>query len=155
MKNEKQIILISACLLGSKVRYDGQAKEYKNIRKLLDYYDIIPICPEVDGGLKIPRPKAEIVGNKVMNEKGKDVTSFFNDGAYKALQVTQFKNVAFVILKEGSPSCGSNFVYDGTFSGKKIPGQGVTAKLLKKSGIHIYSENDIPDLIFKLENNKN
>ena len=72
MKNEKQIILISACLLGSKVRYDGQAKEYKNIRKLLDYYDIIPICPEVDGGLKIPRPKAEIVGNKVMNEKGKD-----------------------------------------------------------------------------------
>ena len=56
MKNEKQIILISACLLGSKVRYDGQAKEYKNIRKLLDYYDIIPICPEVDGGLKIPRP---------------------------------------------------------------------------------------------------
>lgn len=76
MKNEKQIILISACLLGSKVRYDGQAKEYKNIRKLLDYYDIIPICPEVDGGLKIPRPKAEIVGNKVMNEKGKDVTSF-------------------------------------------------------------------------------
>ena len=96
MKNEKQIILISACLLGSKVRYDGQAKEYKNIRKLLDYYDIIPICPEVDGGLKIPRPKAEIVGNKVMNEKGKDVTSFFNDGAYKALQVAQFKNVAFV-----------------------------------------------------------
>lgn len=71
MKNEKQIILISACLLGSKVRYDGQAKEYKNIRKLLDYYDIIPICPEVDGGLKIPRPKAEIVGNKVMNEKVK------------------------------------------------------------------------------------
>ena len=100
MKNEKQIILISACLLGSKVRYDGQAKEYKNIRKLLDYYDIIPICPEVDGGLKIPRPKAEIVGNKVMNEKGKDVTSFFNDGAYKALQVAQFKNVAFVILKK-------------------------------------------------------
>ena len=91
----------------------------------------------------------------IADEKGKDVTSFFNDGAYKALQVAQFKNVAFVILKEGSPSCGSNFVYDGTFSGKKIPGQGVTAKLLKKSGIHIYSENDIPDLIFKLENNKN
>ena len=67
MKNEKQIILISACLLGSKVRYDGQAKEYKNIRKLLDYYDIIPICPEVDGGLKIPRPKAEIVGNKMLH----------------------------------------------------------------------------------------
>ena len=140
-------ILISACLVGDKCKYDGHTNYSPLIKDLLEKYELVPFCPEVEGGLPTPRKPSERKGDKVINEAGKDVTNFFVTGAKKALTICQYLNIKTAILKERSPSCGSNEIYDGTFSHKVIPGIGVTAEYLKEKGIEVYTENDIDSLL--------
>ena len=142
-------ILVSACLLGEKTRYDGKDNLDESLfKKLSAHYEIVPFCPEVEGGLPIPRPKSEIVGGRVMNEKGEDVTSHFVRGAEKAVEVCRFLGIGIAILKDGSPSCGPRKIYDGKFAGNKIDGLGVTARKLIEAGVKVYAETDALDFLF-------
>lgn len=144
MSEKKEKILVSACLLGQYVRYDGKIKEVTpQIKELCDRYEVIPICPERDGGLPIPRPQNEIVGGKVMNILGKDVTKEFVKGAELALETAKKNNVKKAVLKQSSPSCGTKFVYNGKFEGVKINGMGITAKMLSENGIEVLGEDDL------------
>lgn len=120
---------ISACLAGSNVRYDGDNKANAICRKLYEEGRAILICPEVMGGLLVPRNPSEIVGDKVMSNIGKDVTAEFQNGAELALQlISKYSTIHTIILKDGSPSCGLYEIYDGTFSGNKVKGKGVFAR---------------------------
>ncbi len=135
-------ILISACLLGRRCRYDGKDKNQIDL-SVLEGHNLIPICPEVDGGLPVPRPPAERVSSYIINNEGKDVTAEYTKGAEIALQTALENNCNIAILKAKSPSCGKGKIYDGTFSGTLTDGNGVTAELLQKNGITVYTENEI------------
>ena len=142
-------ILISACLLGQNVKYDGKNNsilENPFIKKLLNLNMLIPICPEVEGGLPTPRVPVEIIDNRAINQIGEDKTIFFQTGAQKALNLCKKHDIKYAILKFRSPSCGSNQIYDGTFSHTLIDGDGVCTKLLKKSGIEVFSEKELEAL---------
>ncbi len=147
----KEKILISACLVGENCRYDGKSMLNKAILKLTKYYDLIPICPETSGGLKTPRHPCEIKDGKVYTSKGRDMTEYFNDGAYWAYMIVKKYNIHLAILKENSPSCGVHEVYDGTFTGKKIPGEGITAKKLRSLHVKVINEKEALDLLKSLE----
>ncbi len=148
-------ILISACLAGDRVRYDGKSAHLKD--SLLKEWSqkglLVKVCPEVSGGLKIPRPEAQIVnGNgldvlkgtaKVIDIQGSDVTLSFIRGAEYTLSIAAQFGIEMAILKEKSPSCGVHRIYDGCFVSNIIPGFGVTAALLKQSGIKVFSENEL------------
>ncbi len=148
-------ILISACLAGDLVRYDGKQKRIQDkvFIKWLQQGRLVKVCPEVSGGLSTPRPPAQIVGGKgldvicgnakVQSIDGEDVTKEFLIGAELALNVAQENNIHIAILKEKSPSCGVSQIYDGSFSGIKIPGSGVTSALLRKNGIQVFSEHQL------------
>ena len=140
-------ILISACLVGDKVKYDGHTNYNPLIKDLLEKYELIPFCPEVEGGLSTPRRPSERKGNKVINDLGKDVTKNFVSGAEKALNICKYLDIKIAILKERSPSCGKTHIHDGSFKNKLIPGEGITAELLRKNGIAIYSEEEIEKLL--------
>ena len=140
-------ILISACLVGDKVKYNGQSNYNPKIKDLLEKYELVPFCPEVEGGLPTPRTPNERVKDKVLTEDGRDVTTPFEKGADLAYNICMYLGIKKAILKSLSPSCGSNEIYDGTFTHKKIKGDGVTAELLKKKGIQVYTENDIDELL--------
>lgn len=140
-------ILISACLIGDKTKYDGHSNYHPLIKKLMEKYDLVPFCPEVEGGLPIPRLPNEIKDKKVIRQDGKDVTHQFYKGAELAWNICNYLSIKIAILKDGSPSCGSKQIYDGSFSHKKIPGQGITASYLKSKGLIIYSEDEIEKLI--------
>ena len=133
---------VSSCLLGINCKYNGQSNKNEGIIKLKEKYELVPICPEVLGGLPTPRIPAEIIEDKVINAIGIDVTRNYNDGANKALQILKENNINIVILKSKSPSCGRDRIYDGTFSHILIEGQGVSAKLFSDNNITIYDEND-------------
>lgn len=135
-------ILISACLLGGKCRYDGKDKNKIDL-SVLEGYNLFPICPEVDGGLSVPRPPAERVGPYIINNEGKDVTAEYTRGAEIALKTALENNCKIAILKAKSPSCGKGQIYDGTFSRTLVDGNGVTAELLQKNGITVYTEYEI------------
>lgn len=135
--------LCSACLLGINCRYDGQSKPNERVMELSKKAVLIPVCPEQLGGLSTPRPPAEQKGDKIFTKEGKDVTEGFNNGAQQVLKLIQLFGIKEVILKQGSPSCGSGRIYDGTFSGNKIAGDGVTTKLLKANGIKVISEEEL------------
>ncbi|MBM7856019.1 uncharacterized protein YbbK (DUF523 family) [Desulfohalotomaculum tongense] len=147
-------ILVSACLAGYNCRYDGGNNFHPGIAELVEKGVAVPVCPEQLGGLPTPRPACEIKGGdgcrvlaggaRVENINGKDVTGQFIDGAEKALTEALKHNTKMAILKERSPSCGVHFIYDGTFQGGKISGQGVLAALLTRNGVKLYSEEDIP-----------
>ena len=139
-------LLISSCFLGRNVKYNGSNNKLDYIDKLKQKYNLIPVCPEVLGGLKIPRDPSEIFNGKVISNKGKDVTDNFILGAKKTLEIAIKYNCKKALLKESSPSCGVNMIYDGTFSKNKINGVGITSKLLKENGILLYTENDIKKL---------
>ena len=158
-------ILVSACLLGENVRYNGRSLELRN--KTLQIWQeedlLIPFCPEVAGGLTIPRPPAEIIKGdghavidgtaKVVSIEGTDLNDQFIKGAHKALALCQKHSIKLAILAENSPSCGNNYIYDGTFTGVKIPGQGVTAALLQKHNIRTFSQYQIQeaeDYLYKM-----
>jgi len=135
--------IVSACLAGIKCRYDGEAKPCQKVLDLIKQGKAIPICPEQLGGLTTPRNPAEQKENKVFTKNGEDVTSQFENGAEEALKIALLANCDVAILKSKSPSCGCSKVYDGTFSGKLIDGEGVFAKILKKNNIKVISEDDI------------
>lgn len=134
--------IVSACLCGEKVRYDGKANINEKIKQLVEEGKAIMVCPETEGGLPIPRHPCEIQNNKVINNIGENKTLNFEKGAEKALQLCKKYNIEKAILKEKSPSCGSNLIYDGTFTKALIPGQGITAKLLKENGIEVISDEE-------------
>jgi uncharacterized protein YbbK (DUF523 family) len=140
-----QKVLISSCLLGENVRYDGKAKQ-RHVA-ILEQWQVegrlISICPEVAGGLPVPRPAAEIQGDRVVNRQGVDVSHAFAVGAQKALELCQKHHIHIAILKEGSPSCGVTRIYDGTFQGIHIVGQGITAQLLREHGIDVFHEHQL------------
>ena len=138
-------IIVSACLLGDNVKYDGTNNKNNELIKFLDSYEIIKVCPEVFGGLSIPRIPSEIKNNKVINKEKNDVTREFIEGANKTLEIAKANDIKVAILKDGSPSCGSINIYDGTFTHTKINGNGITAKLLKDNNIIVLNENNYKD----------
>ena len=135
--------LCSACLLGIKCRYDGKSKPNKKIIKLAKKEILIPVCPDQLGGLPTPREAAEQKGKRVITKSGKDVTKDFMKGAKQTLKLAKLLGIKKAILKQRSPSCGCGQIYDGTFSGKVIKGNGVTTALLKKNKIKVISEEDL------------
>lgn len=135
-------IMVSACLLGDNVKYNGGNNKNDELINFLKDYEVIKVCPECFGGLPIPRDPSEIVNNRVVTEKGIDVTKEFTLGAVKTLEIAKANNIKIAILKKNSPSCGSNTIYDGTFSHKVIEGSGITAKLLKENGIIVFNEEN-------------
>ncbi|MCQ2399190.1 MAG: DUF523 domain-containing protein [Clostridia bacterium] len=136
-------ILVSRCLLGIECRYDGKSTKNEKVLSFLKGHEVIGICPESDGGLPTPRTPSEIIGDKVVSKDGKDVTAEYTRGAVIALETAKRENVDLCILKKRSPSCGIGVVYDGTFSGKLVNGDGITAKLLKDNGFKVISEEDV------------
>lgn len=140
-------ILISACLVGDKVKYNGTDNYNEKIQQLLEKYELVPFCPEVEGGLSIPRKPSERVRDRVKMVDGRDVTRQFELGAEKALNICQYLGIKIAILKERSPSCGSHEIHDGSFSNKLIKGEGVTTELLKRKGITVLNEDEIDTLL--------
>ena len=135
-------ILISACLLGVPCRYDGKGKADERLLALAKTHTLIPVCPEQLGGLSTPRPPAERNGEQVITQSGADVTDAFRRGAEQTLFLARLLGCKTAILKANSPSCGSGSIYDGSFEKRLIPGDGITAALLKEHGITILSEQD-------------
>ena len=141
----KQNILVSACLLGESCRYDGKSKPCERVIALSNTYNLIPICPEVMGGLPTPRTPSEICGELVLMKDGRDVTENYNSGAQKALTIARENACTVAILKEKSPSCGSGLIHNGKFDGGLIDGDGITAKLFKQEGIRVLGESQITE----------
>jgi len=135
--------LCSACLLGIKCRYDGKSKEDKKVLELAKKEVLIPVCPEQLGGLPTPRENSERQRNKVITKSGKDETENFKRGAEEVLKLAKIFGIKEAVFKQRSPSCGCGQIYDGTFSGKIIKGDGVTTELLKKNGIKVITEEDL------------
>ena len=142
-------ILISACLLGVRCRYDGASKPHPLAAELAKYHTLIPVCPEQLGGLATPRPPAERQGERVVAVSGADVTEQYRRGAEEALRLCRLFGCEVAVLKERSPSCGRGEVYDGTFTGTLISGDGVTACLLREEGIPVYGESQLEALLKK------
>ncbi|MCW8331468.1 DUF523 domain-containing protein [Photobacterium sp. SDRW27] len=142
-------ILISACLYGHAVRYDGQDNliNHPQLETWKAQGRLVVLCPEVSGGLPTPRPPAECQPNgQVISIVGDDCTAAFQAGAQQAVELCRQHHIKLALLKENSPSCGSHFIYDGQFSGTKIPGQGLTAAALKDNDIQVFSEHQIDEL---------
>jgi len=139
-------VLISACLLGENVRYD--AKNCKKRSEIIEKWQkedrVISLCPEVAGGLSVPRLPAEIQANgRITNIEREDVTEAFKQGARRALKLCCEHDITIAILKEGSPSCGTSRINDGAFSGNKIAGAGITTRLLRDNGIQVFGEHEL------------
>ncbi|WP_338469438.1 DUF523 domain-containing protein [Niallia sp. XMNu-256] len=158
------MILVSACLIGYDVKYNGSNNFTETINNWLKDKKAIPVCPEVLGGLSIPRDPAEIVGGdgddvingkaKVITKYGKDVTEAFLKGARETLTIALNAGATTVILKERSPSCGGSNIYSGDFNGNKKQGLGVTAALLRRHGIKVFTEENLDHLINEIEAEK-
>ena len=139
---KKAALLVSACLLGERCRYDGRASESPAVQALGKRFELVPVCPEVLGGLTTPRLPAERRELHVVRSDGADVSAAFRLGAERTLAVARERNVAAAILKSRSPSCGVGRIYDGTFSGRLRDGDGITAEWLRCAGIPLFDEND-------------
>jgi len=149
-------VLVSACLLGQPVRYDGRSSGHPDLLQLWQQQGrVVPLCPEVAGGLPTPRPPAEIPGGqggavldgeaRVVTVQGEDVSAEFLAGARLALELVRRHGIRVAVLKSGSPSCGNRQVYDGTFSGSKVDGEGVTSALLRREGVQVFSELELEE----------
>lgn len=149
-------VLVSACLLGQAVRYDGRdaARSHPILQRWADEGRIVALCPEVAGGLPIPRPAAEIEPGadgqavwqglaRVRVRDGGDVSEAFLEGARQAFALVGRHDIAVAVLKEGSPSCGSGYIYDGRFQGGRVPAMGVTAACLAEAGLPVFSEHQL------------
>lgn len=145
-------ILVSACLLGAPCRYDGTGKLEPALERLrAQGHTLVPVCPEVLGGLPTPRPPAERQPDgQVVTREGVDVTAEYRSGAERALELAQTHSCTLAVLKERSPSCGRGQIYDGSFSRTLVPGSGVTAQLLEAQGIAVYGESRLDELISQL-----
>lgn len=140
-------LLISACLLGTPCRYDGASKKYEGVEALSKKYNLIPVCPEVLGGLPTPRTPSERIGDRVVMKDGRDVTKNYFDGAKEALKTAKRFGCKKALLKARSPSCSPAMIYDGSFSGALVKGEGVAAELLRREGITVYSEEELEKLL--------
>ncbi len=150
-------ILISACLLGRTVRYDGKTLPVSDnlLERWMAEGRVISVCPEIDAGMSIPRAPAEITAGtgydvlagtaKVLLENGDEVSAYFEKGAQLALALCQKNNIKVAVLTEGSPSCGSSSIYDGSFTRQKIAGVGVTVALLEQHGIKVFNQHQLPE----------
>ena len=142
-------ILISACLLGAKVRYDGRDALVMRpaLRRWADEGRLVAVCPEQMGGLPTPRPAAELVESngriRVVTAAGDDVSRFYEEGARQALAAAAQHGARIAVLKDRSPSCGSSVVYDGTFGGRETAGEGLTTAALRRAGVRVFSEREI------------
>ncbi len=161
-KNEViSMILVSSCLAGLEVRYNGTHCLQQGIHRLIEDKKAVTVCPELLGGLSIPREPAEIIGGdgddvlngraRVVVKSGDDVTKQYVEGAYKTLKKAQEIGAKVVVLKENSPSCGSSMIYNGEFIGKKVQGNGVTSSLLKRNGITVISEDNLSGFLKTLD----
>lgn len=148
-----QLVLVSACLLGNPVRYDGRDARCQHpvLARWLAEGRIVSLCPEMAGGLPTPRPPAEIEAarggravlegrGRVIDHTGQDVTPAFARGAEQAVSIARSRGIRLAVLKENSPSCGSRYTYDGSFSGVRLPSMGVTAAALQEAGVRVFSE---------------
>ncbi len=150
--SDEPIYLVSACLLGIPTTYDGRSHPQGELIALATRGRVVPVCPEVAGGLPVPRPPAEIVDGdgddvldgraRVVTVEGEDVTGAYLRGAECALAAARRCSITMAILKQRSPSCGVSRIYDGTHSGRLRVGQGVTAALLRRHGMTVWSEED-------------
>lgn len=131
---------VSACLCGFACRYDEKSKPNEEIKKLYDEGRAIPVCPEQLGGLTTPRTPCEIIDGRIVSSDGVDRTDAYLNGSQKVLEICQRYSIKKAILKQNSPSCGSAHIYDGTFSGTLIPGEGCCTALLRKNGIEVSAE---------------
>ena len=149
-------ILISACLLGVPCRYDGKSRpkiDEEALTLLKSIYNLIPVCPEIYGGLPTPRTASERVGDRVIMKDGTDVTENYRLGAEITLDFARLFDCSLALLKEKSPSCSPNLIYDGTFSGTLTEGRGVTAELLGACGVEVIGESKLSELIEKILDN--
>jgi uncharacterized protein YbbK (DUF523 family) len=146
---EKEHVLISACLLGLDCKYNGGTNllPEAKLRALAEKYELVPVCPESYGGLAAPRLPSERVGERVLAKDGTDVTAQYRKGAKAALRLAGLLGCTSAIMKEHSPSCGHGRIYDGTFTGTLVPGDGMAAELLKKNGVTVYGESNIDELL--------
>ena len=141
---ERQVILVSACLLGTECNHRGRSSRSAAVEALGQSARLIPVCPEVAGGLATPRPAAEIQGDgRVRTADGSDVTDLFERGAAHAVEVARVAGASRAVLKARSPSCGCHDVYDGTFTSSLRPGRGLTAAALVAAGVEVISEEDL------------
>ena len=138
--------MVSACLLGVACRYDGESKPDKAVIQLKDKYALIPVCPEILGGLPTPRIPCEIRDGRVLNRAGEDKTEEYIRGAEEVLRLARLFGCDAAVLKKKSPSCGCGEIYDGSYSGKTVHGDGVCAALLKANNIKIFNETQIKEL---------
>ena len=143
----KEKLLVSACLLGINCKYSGGNNRLPEAEALAARFELVPVCPEQLGGLPTPRPCAERVGERVINRAGEDVTAAFRLGAERTAEIARSGGVRRALLQERSPSCGCTCIYDGSFTGQVIPGQGVTAELLARHGIKLYGESQVDELL--------
>ncbi len=142
-------LLISGCLIGLSCRYDGVCKPLSEeiLQGLREKFTLIPVCPEQLGGLTTPRNPAERVGDKVISSVGKDVTEEYQKGAEEAWKLAEFFGCRIALLKEKSPACGKDQIYDGTFTRNLVSGSGVAAEFLQKKGVLVYGESEIEKLL--------
>jgi uncharacterized protein YbbK (DUF523 family) len=143
MPDDRPPLLVSACLLGTCCNHEGRHSRRANVEALGSSYRLVPICPEVVGGLPTPRPAAEIVGDRVVNHMGDDVTAEYERGARSAVELATALGASRAVLKARSPSCGAHAVYDGTFTRTLRDGEGITAAALRAAGVEVVSEEDI------------
>ncbi len=135
-------LLVSACLMGLCTRYDGENQENPQVMALAERHNLIPVCPEQLGGMSTPRPASEIRGSRVINRLGADVTQAFAWGAEQGFKAYRLCGCEAAVLKRRSPSCGKGQIYDGSFTGKLVEGDGVFAALLKTHGVPVYGEDE-------------
>ena len=140
-------IMVSACLLGEKCKYNGGNNRNPGLLHLLSGHKVIPVCPEVLGGLPTPRVPAEIVNGTVINREGVSVDDAFRRGAKKALEMARQEKPDLIILQSRSPSCGVKEIYDGTFSGKLVPGHGIFAEMALQAGFRVINAEDAAEII--------
>ena len=143
----KEKLLISACLLGIGCRYDGGRVKKIDVEPLLEAFELIPICPEIYGGLPTPRTPSERVGDRVIMKDGTDVTDNFVRGMEHTLELARLTGARLALLKARSPSCGKGEIYDGSFTGKLVAGDGYTVEHLKSAGVEVYTEAEIDALL--------
>lgn len=146
-------VLISACLLGFECKYCGGSNKLteRQLAALGECFRLIPVCPETAGGLPTPRDPSERLGDRVVSNQGRDVTAQYQKGAETALWLARRYDCKAALLKEKSPSCGSGQIYDGSFTGTLVPGDGVAAQLLKEEGLIVFGQSDTELLITVLQ----
>lgn len=143
----KERLMISACLLGRCCKYNGGHNLHPLAERLGEKYELVAVCPESFGGLSIPREPSERVGDRVLSKSGLDVTAAFRRGAERAVELAKKTGAKKAVLKERSPSCGFGKIYDGSFTGTVIPGNGVAAQALAAEGVAIWGESRIEELL--------